>query len=78
MEEARDRKLVQTMIGMAHDLGFRVVAEGIETGEVYRLLKNWNCDEAQGYWMARPMPADDFVRWYREHATMPTDAARVA
>ena len=78
MEEARDRKLVQTMIGMAHDLGFRVVAEGIETGEVYRLLKNWNCDEAQGYWMARPMPAEDFVRWYREHATMPTDAARVA
>jgi EAL domain-containing protein (putative c-di-GMP-specific phosphodiesterase class I) len=64
-EDARDRKLVRTMIDMAHDLGFRVVAEGVEAEEVYGFLKSWECDEAQGFWIARPMPAFEFAQWFR-------------
>ncbi len=59
----RDQKLVRAMIGMAHDLGYRVVAEGIETAEACALLAGWNCDEAQGYYLSRPLPVAEMGRW---------------
>ncbi|WP_207210876.1 sensor domain-containing phosphodiesterase [Lichenibacterium minor] len=55
----RSAKLVRSMVAMARDLGYRVVAEGIETQEVYDLLVAFGCDEGQGYFMAKPMPASD-------------------
>lgn len=58
-----DFVLVETMIGLAHKLGYRVVAEGIETGEAAAILKELGCEEAQGFWFARPMEADQFVMW---------------
>jgi EAL domain-containing protein (putative c-di-GMP-specific phosphodiesterase class I)/GGDEF domain-containing protein len=54
----KDRLLVRTLIDMASSLGYRIVAEGIETETVYRMLADWGCDEGQGYWMARPGPAE--------------------
>jgi EAL domain-containing protein (putative c-di-GMP-specific phosphodiesterase class I) len=59
----RDQRLVSSMIDMAHGLGYRVVAEGIETQEAYDLLKSWGCDEGQGFLMARPMPAQQIDAW---------------
>lgn len=53
----KDRLLVKTMIAMGHDLGYRVVAEGIETQPVYDLLAEWGCDQGQGYLMSRPIAA---------------------
>ena len=61
-----DFVLVETMIGLAHKLGYRVVAEGIETGEAAAILKELGCEEAQGFWFARPMEADRFVTWLSE------------
>lgn len=61
----RDQTLVRSVIDMAHDLGYRVVAEGIETEGAYRLLKEWGCDEGQGYLIARPMPASELEAWLR-------------
>ena len=58
-----DFVLVETMIGLAHKLGFRVVAEGIETAEAAEVLTRLGCQEAQGFWFARPMPAASFERW---------------
>lgn len=55
----KNAKLVRSMIAMARDLGYRVVAEGIETQEVYDALIAFGCDEGQGYFMAKPMPASD-------------------
>ena len=55
----KNAKLVRSMVGMARDLGYRVVAEGIETQEVYDMLIAFGCDEGQGYFMAKPMPASD-------------------
>ncbi len=54
----KDRLLVRTLIDMARALGYRTVAEGIETEAAYRLLADWGCHEGQGYWMARPGPAE--------------------
>jgi EAL domain-containing protein (putative c-di-GMP-specific phosphodiesterase class I)/GGDEF domain-containing protein len=62
-ESERDRRLVRTMIAMAHDLGYRVVAEGVETREACDLLASWDCDEAQGFVFARPMPSSAMTHW---------------
>ena len=51
-----NRKLVRSMTAMARDFGYSVVAEGIETGDVYDALAEFGCDEGQGYFMAKPMP----------------------
>ena len=58
-----DLVLVETMIGLAQNLKFRVVAEGIETAEAAAVLTRLGCDDAQGFWFARPMRADLFDRW---------------
>ncbi len=58
-----DFALVETMIGLAHRLGYRVVAEGVENAEAAVILEELGCEEAQGFWFARPMEADQFVMW---------------
>lgn len=54
---SRDRTLVGAVVSMAHDLGYRVVAEGIETREALELLVALGCDEGQGYLFSPPLPA---------------------
>lgn len=61
--EDRDRTLVKAMIAMAHQLDYRVVAEGVETQEVYDFLAAAGCDEAQGYLISRPLPAGTYREW---------------
>jgi EAL domain-containing protein (putative c-di-GMP-specific phosphodiesterase class I)/GGDEF domain-containing protein len=63
MTDARDRAIVRSLIELAHALGHRVVAEGIETREVYDALAEWSCDEGQGYGIAKPMTAEEFEGW---------------
>jgi len=54
------------MISLAHKLGYRVVAKGVETAEAAAILKELGCEEAQGFWFARPMEADRFATWLSE------------
>ncbi|MET1754796.1 EAL domain-containing protein [Novosphingobium sp. RD2P27] len=56
-----DQRLVQSIIEMAHSLGRQVVAEGVETAGALRLLKQYRCDQAQGYYVCRPVPFLDMV-----------------
>ena len=58
-----DARIVRSTIDLAHGLGLTVVAEGVENAQVWDLLRELSCDEAQGYHMARPMPANEFERW---------------
>ena len=60
-ENARDALLVKSTIDLAHSLGLKIVAEGVETAEVLALLSGMGCDLAQGYFIARPMPMADFM-----------------
>lgn len=53
--------LVQAIIAMAHGLGIRVIAEGVETVEALQLLERLGCDEVQGYVIARPLPASEAI-----------------
>jgi len=48
---------------MAHDLGYRVVAEGIENHEAYDMLASWQCDQAQGYLIAHPLTTAVMSEW---------------
>lgn len=59
-EGSRNHALCKAIIVMAHELGMRVVAEGIETAEQHRLLKAAGCDFAQGYHLGRPVRAAEF------------------
>ncbi|MEX0868347.1 MAG: EAL domain-containing protein, partial [Nitriliruptoraceae bacterium] len=55
--------IVRSTIALSHDLGFRVVAEGVEDEVTEELLRELGADEAQGYRWTRPLPADEFVAW---------------
>jgi EAL domain-containing protein (putative c-di-GMP-specific phosphodiesterase class I) len=57
-ESTHNQKLVRAMIKLGHDLGYRVVAEGIDSKAAWDLLSHWECDEGQGFYLGRPMPAD--------------------
>ena len=71
VDEGRRRTLVTAMIGLSHDLGYRVVAEGIETQAAADALRHLNCDEVQGYLFARPMPPAAFLTWYGQRPWQP-------
>lgn len=60
----REQTLIRSMVSLAHNLGYRVVAEGVETAEVRDLLIEMNCDEAQGYFYGRPMSPEAFASWH--------------
>lgn len=61
LDNKNDRTIVQTIIAMAKALEMKTIAEGVETGEQARLLAEMGCNQAQGYWFGRPLPADAFV-----------------
>jgi len=58
-----DSKIVRSTIDLGHNMGLRVVAEGIESEAVWRLLAKMGCDQGQGYFMSRPIPGDQLIGW---------------
>jgi diguanylate cyclase (GGDEF)-like protein/PAS domain S-box-containing protein len=58
-----DAAIVRTMIDLGHNLGKQVCAEGVEDEETWRALAELGCDLAQGYWISRPLPADELMKW---------------
>jgi diguanylate cyclase (GGDEF)-like protein/PAS domain S-box-containing protein len=58
--DENDHALTEAIIVMAHKLGFRTVAEGVETAQQADILQRMGCDFAQGYLFSRPLPADEF------------------
>jgi EAL domain-containing protein (putative c-di-GMP-specific phosphodiesterase class I) len=63
--DANDAKIVRSTVDLGHNLGLRVVAEGIETEQAWALLSQMGCDSGQGYLMSRPIPANEFGAWSR-------------
>jgi len=59
----QDRILVRKMIEMGHELGMRVIAEGVETPEQLEILRLYGCDGAQGYFFSHPLPPEELVSW---------------
>ncbi len=66
MEDENDLVIVRSTIELAHNLGLHVVAEGIEDERSFARLRAMGCDEAQGYFMSRPLPEEKLLEWLRE------------
>ena len=65
-DSERSATIVLASIRMAHQLGMEIVAEGIETASAYDFLLHAGCTEVQGFWIARPMPLDDYLAFIRK------------
>ena len=59
----KDWLLVHALITMAHDLGYRVMAEGIEMQDAFDMLRSWGCDEGQDYLLSRPVAPSVTGAW---------------
>ncbi|MBB3114372.1 diguanylate cyclase (GGDEF)-like protein [Paenibacillus phyllosphaerae] len=67
-EGGSDAAIVSTITSMAHQLKLKVTAEGVENDEQLRFLRERKCEEAQGYYFTKPIPANLFESWYRHHS----------
>jgi EAL domain-containing protein (putative c-di-GMP-specific phosphodiesterase class I) len=66
VHDERDAAIVHSLVDLARRLGVRVVAEGVDSPEGCALLAEWGCDEVQGHYLARPMPASELEVWLRQ------------
>ncbi|MCQ6559607.1 putative bifunctional diguanylate cyclase/phosphodiesterase [Paenibacillus mendelii] len=64
-KDGSDAAIVTTITSMARHLNLKVTAEGVETDEQIRLLREGNCEEAQGFYFSKPIPGNMFENWYR-------------
>jgi len=66
-QDDESKAIVKTCILLGHELNMEVVAEGVETEEILNNLKTLGCDIAQGYYISRPIPADDLLQWFLQN-----------
>lgn len=71
-QDTSDAAIVRSTIELAHNLGYEVVAEGVESGDTLALLTDMGCDNAQGYFMGYPMPVEQIPRWLAESPWSPS------
>jgi len=69
--DKKDESIVKAAVDLAHTLGLQIVAEGVEDEKTMGLLSDMNCDYAQGYYMAKPMPCEDLMSWMQESKWRP-------
>ncbi len=61
--ESQARSIVESTIGLGRSLGMTLVAEGVENAALWRELRRLGCEQAQGYYIGKPMPADEIPAW---------------
>ncbi|HEX8988457.1 MAG TPA: EAL domain-containing protein [Rhodocyclaceae bacterium] len=66
-DDARSRAIARAVIALGRALGLEIVAEGIESAETLGYLRGVGCDQVQGYFFSKPLPAAEFACWYRGH-----------
>jgi EAL domain-containing protein (putative c-di-GMP-specific phosphodiesterase class I) len=72
-----DAAIVRSTIDLAHNLGLKVVAEGVESHEAWRRLEELGCDLAQGFHVSRPLPSDAMTRLLAERRAVLEEAPQV-
>ncbi len=66
VETPTGKTIIRNTISMMHDVGFKIVCEGVETESQYRLLEKMDCDYIQGFYFAKPMNKKDFISFLQE------------
>jgi EAL domain-containing protein (putative c-di-GMP-specific phosphodiesterase class I) len=69
--EVGDAVIVRSTVDLGRNLGLEVVAEGVETFETWERLRDLGCNTAQGYFLGRPMPAEEIADWLRTRLAPP-------
>jgi diguanylate cyclase (GGDEF)-like protein len=78
LRDESDLIIVRSTINLGHDLGLRIIAEGVEDGATLQELALLGCDLAQGYHLSRPLAADAFSKWLAESSTASMAAHQLA
>ena len=68
LTDKNDRTICRSVIALGRSMGLRVLAEGVETQAHWQLLRADGCEEAQGYWFAKPLPLPELEQWLAQHA----------
>ena len=66
-DDPRSRAIARAIVALGRALNLEIVGEGIESAETLGYLRGVGCDQAQGYFFSRPLPAEEFACWYRGH-----------
>jgi diguanylate cyclase (GGDEF)-like protein len=74
--DSEDAVIVRSTVELGRSLGLRVVAEGVETPSAWEQLEEYGCDQAQGYYLSRPMPAPEITAWLLDRANGAVPAQR--
>jgi EAL domain-containing protein (putative c-di-GMP-specific phosphodiesterase class I) len=72
------RTIVRAIVDLGHNLGIAVCCEGVESAGALEFVHQCGCDYAQGYYLARPMPAQDLARWIMGPNSLTDGAVRLA
>ena len=72
--DASDVAITDAILAMSRSLGLKVVAEGVETRDQMRFLERRGCDEMQGYYFSKPLPAEQLTVYLREHEAAPGES----
>jgi EAL domain-containing protein (putative c-di-GMP-specific phosphodiesterase class I) len=75
LHDENDAVIVRSTIDLGRNLGLDVVAEGVESMEIWEQLDGLGCDTAQGYFLSRPLPADALGTWLRKRRDGPSQLA---
>jgi diguanylate cyclase (GGDEF)-like protein len=66
-EKNADAELANAIIALGKVVNLKVIAEGVETIEQLQFLRDHNCDQVQGFYFSKPLPAKDFYQWYQDY-----------
>ena len=78
INDPNDMVIVESTIKLAHGLGLEVIAEGVEDEQTLELLDRYGCGQAQGFYIARPLPALGLMSWMKAHGATPARAVTEA
>ena len=75
-DDVQNGEIVLTTLKLAHSLGLNIVAEGVENEHALRFLSGAGCQQAQGYFISKPIPPSGFVKWLRSYRAESLDERR--
>jgi EAL domain-containing protein (putative c-di-GMP-specific phosphodiesterase class I) len=78
LRDKQNEAIVRTTLDLAHHMNLEVVAEGVEDEETLRYLSRAGCEQAQGFYLSKPVPSEELLKWIRNRKTVSYEERRGA